>query len=183
MGARGHITIVEMYGRFRLKIVIFADSHGRILQVYDAIERENADLLIHLGDYAQDVQELQRVYPQLSFVQVRGNNDFNNEIPLQQTLVLEGLSLYLTHGHQERVSGASLGNLVREAKREHCQIAMYGHTHRMRLEMQEGILVLNPGSISLPRGGKASYAVLQIQDGALRQVQIRNTEGEPICTL
>ncbi len=166
-----------------MKIVVFADSHGRMLQVYDAIERECADMLIHLGDYAHDVRELHHTYPQLPLVQVRGNNDFERDVPLQRTLLEEGIALYLTHGHQERVSGSSLGHLLREAKREHCTIAMYGHTHRMRLEMQEGILVLNPGSISLPRGGKASYAVLHIQDHAIQQVQIMDTQGQPICTL
>ena len=47
---------------------------------------------------------------------------------------------------------------------------MFGHTHRPFFEDDNGIIVLNPGSLSFPRqeGRKGSYMILEMdQDGGL----------------
>lgn len=43
-------------------------------------------------------------------------------------------------------------------------LALYGHTHRARLESREGLTLLNPGAIG--RAARPSYAVLTIEDGS-----------------
>ena len=44
-------------------------------------------------------------------------------------------------------------------------------------ERIDGVLVCNPGSISLPRGGPASYARLTIENAQLRAVTLLDEDG------
>ena len=50
------------------------------------------------------------------------------------------------------------------AHAEGVPLALYGHTHRARLESREGLTLLNPGAIG--RAARPSYAVLMIEDGS-----------------
>ena len=65
--------------------------------------------------------------------------------------------------------------LVENAQAKGCKIAMYGHTHMPVIENEDGILVINPGSLTYPRqrGRRPSYAVMQIEEGKDPQVEIR----------
>ena len=45
-----------------------------------AVEREKPDAVIHLGDYADDARELERLFPMLPVYRVRGNNDYKPDI-------------------------------------------------------------------------------------------------------
>ena len=53
--------------------------------------------------------------------------------------------------------------IVEEAKARDCQAVFFGHTHKPVITEQNGVLALNPGSLSFPRqdGRKPSYAVLK----------------------
>lgn len=150
-----------------MKVLVFSDSHGRTVDIYSAIERETPDAIIHLGDYTEDVRELRRAYAcsTMPIYAVRGNNDFDSDFPMFIVMQLGGISMYLSHGHRERVFGMSSGQMAARAQENHCMLAMFGHTHRLFLEQINGVYVFNPGSISLPRGGKRSYGRLTIEDG------------------
>ena len=44
-------------------------------------------------------------------------------------------------------------------------ILVHGHTHLLKAEKVNGHYILNPGSISIPKGGNpATYAILDEQD-------------------
>ena len=147
-----------------MKVLVFSDSHGRTVDMYDAIEREVPDSVIHLGDYTEDVRELRHAYEyDIPIYGVRGNNDFDSDFPRFIVMSLGGVEMYLTHGHLERVYGMSAGQVPYRAKENGCILAMFGHTHRLFLEKMDGIMVFNPGSISLPRGGRKSYGRLYIE--------------------
>ena len=45
-------------------------------------------------------------------------------------------------------------------------VVLFGHTHVPLCLEEEGVLYLNPGSLTSPRGGShASYAILEIEKG------------------
>ena len=68
------------------------------------------------------------------------------------------------HHHAPGPDGKdAAGQLPHRAKENDCILAMFGHTHRLFWEQMDGIMVFNPGSISLPRGGKKSYGRLTIE--------------------
>ncbi|MBQ9384212.1 MAG: metallophosphoesterase family protein, partial [Ruminiclostridium sp.] len=46
-----------------------------------------------------------------------------------------------------------------------CSAALFGHTHVPVNEMSNGILLFNPGSTSLPRGGnKPTYGKITVDE-------------------
>ena len=71
-----------------MKVLVFSDSHGRTLDMYDAIEREQPDAVLHLGDCYEDARDLQRSYPDLTVCGVAGNNDWGADAPSQAVVAL-----------------------------------------------------------------------------------------------
>ena len=65
-----------------MKVLIFADSHGYNMAMAFAVDREEPDAVIHLGDHAEDAREIERVFPAMPICRVRGNNDFDPDVPL-----------------------------------------------------------------------------------------------------
>lgn len=162
-----------------MKILVFSDSHGRMLDVYGLVEAERPDAVIHLGDYYEDACDLRRSYPNLTVYAVRGNNDFDPNAPLFSVIAPAGVRMYLTHGHRERVSRSDCGRVAARAAEYGCTLAFYGHTHLRQDETMQGVRVMNPGSISLPRRGRGSCIRLEVQDGALQSAGFLDAEGAP----
>ena len=160
-----------------MRILVFSDSHGRMLNVYDLIEREQPDAIIHLGDYCEDACELRRSYPDIPVYAVRGNNDYDPDVPNFLVIAPAGVRMYLTHGHRERVAWSSTGRVGERAAAHGCTLALYGHTHLRLDAIEQGVRVMNPGSISLPRDGAASCLRLTAEDGVLRQAEFLDAEG------
>lgn len=160
-----------------MKIVVISDSHGRMLDVYDAVEHECPDAVIHLGDCYEDACELRHSYPDLPVYAVLGNNDWGADVPLQSVVTLEGVRIYLTHGHRDGAYFSSPGNVPVHAAEQDCQLALFGHTHIVYHAMHGTVEVLNPGSISLPRRGGASYAVLTLNEGRVECITLHDTQG------
>lgn len=161
-----------------MKILIFADSHGYNVSMACAIEREAPDMVLHLGDHTDDAREMQTVFPNLTVCAVRGNNDYFDRDVLEHAVVSAGgVRIFLTHGHREQVYSREGDMVARCAREEGCGFAFFGHTHRMYLEREHGVLVCNPGSISLPRGGPPSYGRLTVENGQARQLELLDEDG------
>ena len=99
-----------------------------------AIEREKPDAVLHLGDHTDDADDIRRAFPALTIYHVRGNNDFDMDVPLFAVVTVGGVRMYLTHGHRERVSMLHSGLVPARAREEGCSFAFFGHTHRMMAE-------------------------------------------------
>lgn len=73
--------------------------------------------------------------------------------------------LFCTHGHlfgPQNVSPIARGAAL-----------LYGHTHVKEIASRDGVLFVNPGSVSLPKDGSNSYAVYE--NGAF---ELRELVGE-----
>lgn len=161
-----------------MKILIFSDSHGYNVSMACAIEREAPDMVLHLGDHTEDAREMQHVFPSLTVCGVCGNNDFfDRDAPEHAVVTAGGVRIFLTHGHREQVYSREGELVARHAREEGCALAFFGHTHHMYLEREQGILVCNPGSISLPRGGPASYGRLTAENGQAVQLDLVDEDG------
>ena len=79
-----------------MKVLIFADSHGYNMAMAFAVDREEPDAVIHLGDRAEDAQEIERVFPAMPICRVRGNNDFDPEVPLNAVVIKTILAMMET---------------------------------------------------------------------------------------
>ena len=187
---------VEREAGYVLKLLIASDIHGsanamRILM--DRIKDFEPDNVVLLGDLLyhgprNDLPEgyaPKEVIPLLNSlaskaVAVRGNCDAEVDqmvldFPITadyQQFSIDGHNILATHGHV----------FDYEALPVECQtpaIFMSGHTHIKVLERREdGLVLLNPGSVSIPKDGSASYATYE--DGTLA---LRLLDGTVIAEL
>lgn len=147
-----------------MKILITSDTHGYYSSISDLIlARGDVDLMIHAGDGVEDCKNI-NYETGIDYYVVKGNNDFFSNEPYYKTIDLGGHKILLTHGHKEGID-YTLSNLIEKAKDKSCDIAIFGHIHRYVEINRSGILILNPGSPSLPRDGNASAVIMSLENG------------------
>ncbi len=145
-----------------IRVLVFSDSHGNEPALRKALAAEpQAAVIIHLGDGAAEATRLAAEDSRPWHI-VRGNCDVGAAAPINTVVSVGGAKLYLTHGYAERVKSGLL-TLTYTAKEREVAAALYGHTHIPNIAFHEGLLLLNPGSISTAR----TYAVLEIQNGQI----------------
>lgn len=175
-----------------MKYMFASDIHGSAYycrKMLDAFEQSGAERLILLGDllYHGPRNELPREYEPKRVLAmlnaykdkiyaVRGNCDSEVdqmvlEFPIMADyalLALNGRTIYATHGHvfnEEKLLPMQPGDAL-----------IYGHIHIPVARAGGDKFFLNPGSVSLPKGGNPpSYALL---DGSV--FTIRDFEGGKI---
>jgi Predicted phosphoesterase len=62
--------------------------------------------------------------------------------------------------------------MIEEAKKFKADILIYGHTHKKELAKYDSLIVLNPGSTSIPKDGSRSVAI--IDSGKIVLIDIEN---------
>lgn len=151
-----------------MKIGIISDTHGDIPSGRKAIKAMGKiDLLIHAGDTYRDAMLLKEV-TKLDVVAVKGNTDFDCEAPSEATINVEGKKIFLSHGDKYNVK-YSLDKLYYKALETNSNIMIFGHTHIPTYVKEGGIVFINPGSVSRPRGGsKPSYVVMNIDEKGVK---------------
>ncbi|MFV0529554.1 MAG: phosphodiesterase [Lachnospiraceae bacterium] len=159
-----------------MKYMFASDIHGSAYycqKMLDAFDQEKAQRLVLLGDilyhgprndlpaeYApKRVIELLNARKDLIYA-VRGNceaevDQMVLEFPVLADyciLLLDGHTFYATHGH--------IYNETNLPPMKTHDILISGHTHIPVAETREDITILNPGSVSIPKGGSVpSYAI------------------------
>lgn len=158
-----------------MKILVVSDSHGTERNIDKMLKKEGMpDMLLHLGDVCGGEDYIEAVCD-CPVVMVAGNNDYYNGNLLQETVVsAEGKRIFMTHGHYYGLYGG-YDSLVSRAKAESAEIVMFGHTHRPVLLSLQGVVVLNPGSITYPRqqGRRCSYGVMEVSREGTCKFDIR----------
>lgn len=146
-----------------MRIGIISDTHGDIVSAERAIKiMGDIDLLLHAGDTYRDAELLKEMLG-IDIIAVKGNTDFDYEADLERTISLDGKQIFLTHGHQYNVKH-SLDRLYYKAIETNSDVVIFGHSHMPLHIKEKGIVFLNPGSVSRPRGGsKPSYAIINIK--------------------
>ena len=146
------------------RIAVISDSHGSIENLSLFTERlGQVDALYHLGDHAEDAIPIAERL-NCGFVAVRGNCDPFSDAPLSYTVNWHGKRILLLHGHT--VTGRL--SLVYAAKEANADAVLFGHSHTPSIETVDGVLLLNPGSLSRPRTSKGpSVALLTLTDDDL----------------
>ncbi|MEG2931216.1 MAG: phosphodiesterase [Ruthenibacterium sp.] len=178
-----------------MKLLLASDIHGSayyakaLCEIY---EKERPDKLVLLGDllYHGPRNDLPRDYDTKAvtallnahkndILAVRGNCDAEVDqmvlaFPIMAdyaTIFDRGRMLFLTHGHlfhEDKLPNFSAGDVL-----------IHGHTHERVLAERGDYVLLNPGSIALPKGdGRHSYAVYE--DGTFTT---KATDGTVLETL
>jgi len=149
-----------------MKILVVSDTHGELSGLATVLSRlgGSVDYLVHCGDGAADCERarsLGLICPPV--LAVRGNMDAERRIPAFRQLEADGLPILILHGHRYLDSSASLLGLALHGSEQGASLVIFGHTHIPILAEERGLSLLNPGSLSRPRGGHGpSFALLRI---------------------
>ncbi len=155
-------------------LIIASDIHGREDTVKRLLEIErsiDSSAIILLGDILYHgprndippsynpkgaIKLLESVKDKI--IAVRGNCDAEVDLMVlpfdlsqnEREIEYEKLRITLTHGHHLDFSNLKSGKII-----------LYGHTHIPEIKRLNKTLLINPGSISIPKNGfKESYAIL-----------------------
>jgi len=145
-----------------MKLAVFSDSHGMPDCMLAAVEQIKPDVLVHLGDGERDVPLLKERFPGIPLHAVCGNCDFSSVRPETELFEIEGVKIFITHGHLFDVK-STRAKLLEEAARRGASIAMFGHTHVSQLVQTDGFTLLNPGGCG--PSANPSCAVVTIENG------------------
>ncbi len=160
-----------------MKYLIISDIHGCALstkKVIDYFNDNEFDKIILLGDilYHGPRNEIPKGYNPKEviallnpikdkIIAVRGNCDAEVdqmvlEFPCRSDYAIiqnEGRTIFATHGH--------MWNPDKMPALEKGSVFLYGHTHLFEKREENGILICNPGSITLPKENRpATFATL-----------------------
>lgn len=141
-----------------MRILIISDSHGLEIN-NEIINFEQCDYQVHCGDsqLMMDNQEMKQFN-----LMVRGNCDFDQNYPLEAIKEINGLRLMASHGHCYGVN-YSLSQLRDAALKQQIDIVFYGHTHVVNVNYENGVLIVNPGSIRQSRSSyPETYMLLEV---------------------
>ena len=110
---------------------------------------KDADVLIHLGDNIDDVQELENGFKGEVYA-VAGNCDYSTKYPKETIIEVNGRKIFFTHGDLYGVK-SSINNIYYRGRELEVDIVLFGHTHQQIIEKEKGIILMNPGSVSLTK--------------------------------
>lgn len=152
-----------------MKILVISDTHGNLSKVYKVINSISniIDGVIHCGDIVEDADSLRIKYPNLKIYNVRGNCDYGSSVPNEDVFVLGGKKFFVTHGDLYGVNWG-IDRLCYKGAEIGADVCLYGHTHIPYIDNYNGIVILNPGSLSAPRGNSTySYGIIKIEDSVV----------------
>lgn len=152
-----------------MKMLVFSDSHSDTRKMKEALSlhKNICDAVIFLGDGIRDINRIKEDYPQIAFYVVKGNCDlFAGEAEEEMLLSLDGVKIFITHGHNYGAKGGC-GRLAYRARELEADAVFFGHTHLPLdnvIEVQgKSIRLFNPGSI----GHSGSFGVVNTSGNVL----------------
>ncbi|NJP36725.1 YfcE family phosphodiesterase [Alkalicoccus luteus] len=160
-----------------MKVLIMSDSHGWTNEVAEVVERhrEEVEGVIHCGD-----SELEAEAEELKGTAVvRGNCDMHSGFPEELTEEFAGLRFFAAHGHLLNVKTTEM-NLLYKAEEQEADIVCFGHTHVPAAVQEKDTILINPGSMRLPRQYSDGTYVLLENGGSQVTVTFMTMDGEPV---
>lgn len=150
----------------KMRIGIISDTHGNTNAIDQAVKAAGEiDLWLHAGDLIHDAEYLRMAYD-ANVVNVAGNCDWGSRgAEDEEEVTVEGEKIFLTHGHLYGVKG-NVAGFAQEVKDRGASIGVFGHSHVAFIKKINGVLLINPGSLSYPRDGKGqSFMVMELFAG------------------
>ena len=147
-----------------MRILVFSDTHGRTRGMLRAIQNEAPDLVFHLGDNEKDALSVNRQDPVQALLVVCGNCDHTPTQPEVREVTLEGVKVYATHGHRQRVK-YDLDPILNTGHFAGADVVLFGHTHSSEYKKMGDVTLFNPGSVGR---GRRSYGLIFVKGREFR---------------
>jgi putative phosphoesterase len=141
------------------RLGLISDTHNYLdLAVLDAFA--GVDHILHAGDIGCSLllDKLERIAPVTA---VLGNTDSLPGWRETEVVEVDGLKCLIHHIVDPYELEPPFRRRLEQIRPD---VVVFGHTHQPFCERREGILFVNPGSVSLPRGGAdSSVALLHVE--------------------
>lgn len=152
------------------QMLVMSDTHYEERLIERIVKAHpQCELYVHCGD-SQLSANARVLQP---FIVVAGNTD---RVAWQsdEYVMFGDYPMMVTHGHRYQVNWG-LDQLVQKAKQERVEIVCFGHTHVPLCVQVAGVLFINPGSVTSPRGAWSfgTYAVIEYDPKAEAQLKVR----------
>lgn len=164
-----HKQITLAIERIFMNILVLSDTHGETARAEEIFHRLNPaasfDLIIHCGDYQKDAVLLEKRLG-VKVVSVPGNCDGCKKRNFKVVDTSAGRIL-VTHGYAEDVKN-DFTRVYYLALENDCIAACFGHSHIPVETEIAGVKLINPGSLTNPRGGSnPSCAIIATTEKSL----------------
>lgn len=157
-----------------MRIAVLSDTHlpdatPWFEKVYTT-HLATADVVLHCGDIT-GAPLLHYLMQHPEFHAVAGNMDRHgvaDELPGKRELSLGGLRVGMTHGF-----GFSwpISQHLPQAFSPDLHLICFGHTHAFKDTEVDGIRILNPGSVTSPRQGPPSLALVHANGERIEKIE------------
>lgn len=176
-----------------MKIGVISDTHGSLNNTEKALDiLKDCDTILHLGDVLYhgprnalpedyNPKDLAVILKSMdNVIYTRGNCDsdvdqmvIEHDLTQKHRIMNLGSHRILTiHGYEEDED-----RRIRIAKTNKCDIVITGHTHVKVLDKKDDVILLNPGSPSIPKDGVKSVAIIDEDEIQLVNLDKREVES------
>jgi len=151
------------------RVIALSDAHGDTAGLAEAIDlawkQGKVDVAVYLGD---GVENFLRVRPSLLEKGtvchiVTGNNDWGCYEPQELVFRVGRAVFYACHGHTRYVKYGT-DRLYYAAREREAQVALYGHTHVPKMELEGSVYLINPGAVCDRLRHGVAYAEILVED-------------------
>ena len=126
-----------------MRIVVVSDSHKDFYSLQKAVlSQPSAEVVVFCGDGDDDMDTLAMTIP--------------------DKMILEGKKLFITHGHLFGVK-SDYSQIINQAHLLETDILLFGHTHVPYTAYDDGMYIMNPGSI----GYTGTYGIIDITSSGI----------------
>ncbi|WP_273476922.1 metallophosphoesterase [Methanobrevibacter woesei] len=146
-------------------------------KVFEAFK--DVEMILHAGDVTSQevIEKLEEIAPVTA---IQGNTDRIVGLDLPKTAVVEAEELKIGVIHGEVYPRADTQQLHYLAKQLDVDILVSGHSHQPKVEKVEDVLLINPGSPTVPRLADRTVMRLEINK---KEVDVELVKvGSPICS-
>ena len=178
-----------------MKLLFASDIHGdwrAAERLTEILKKEKCDKMVLCGDLLYhgarndlfDTYDTKKTAEILNseaknIIAVRGNCDSEVDQMVLDFLIMADYNMIYTDDKRIFITHGHIYNTADSLKMQEGDIMVSGHTHILRAERYFGCYFLNPGSVSLPKGGNPkSYMIYEN-----RSFDIRNFDGDTIKKL
>jgi putative phosphoesterase len=139
---------------------------------------ENVELILHAGDLVNKIvlDQLNDLAPTKC---VQGNMDryYGLKLPEREIIEVEGIKIGLNHGEvYPRGDSQQIYYIGREMGVE---VLITGHTHWSFIHQLGDMILLNPGSPTVPRLSDPSVMLIEVKKGKIDANIVK--VGSPVC--
>ena len=162
------------------KLLVLSDTHGGVAALKTVLNwakdrtppSDTIGTAVFLGDGIADLKSaVDAAGFSCDWKIVKGNNDYGYSAPEAAVFDFAENRFFMCHGHHHSLYGGHY-TLVAAAHSVRANVALFGHSHVPLHKTVDGMLLINPGSVTRPRSRiGATFAVIECIEGELPKTE------------